>query len=130
MIFIKLDGGTYSKENKNIFTIDNLDFIILNFNIIQDEIKLFIDSVIIEDDNIKLLRGNLLVSSINVSDVVVTKVLSTIPLNKEVSGLLLNELRYEYIVSFKQFNSKYNKNRLNHIYLIDRNPIDYKYTKK
>lgn len=130
MIFIKLDGGTYLKENKDTFTIDNLDFIILNFNIIQDEIKLFVDSVIIEGDNIKLLRGNLLVSSIPVSDVIVTRVLSTIPLNKEVSGLLLNELRYEYIVSFKQFNNRYNKNRLNHIYLIDRNPIDYKYTKK
>ena len=130
MVFVKLDGGTYSKENKDTFTIDNLDFIILNFNIIQDEIKLFIDSIIIEDDNIKLLRGNLLVSSINISDVMVTRVLSTIPLNKEVSGLILNELRYEYIVSFKQFNSRYNKNRLNHMYLIDRNPIDYKYTKK
>lgn len=130
MIFIKIDGGGYSKEISDQLTLENLDFAILNFNILHNEFKLFIDTTTIIDDKINLYRGNYPITSINASDIIVTRVLSAIPLDKEVNGLVLNELKHEYIISFKQFNKTLDKNRLNHIYLVARNPIDYTYTKK
>lgn len=130
MILININGGEHSKEYLDTFNVKNLEFALLHFNIKQDEIKLLIDEIVIEKNKMNLYRGGFLISSIKISDVVITKALSTIPLNKEVNGLALNELKYEYIISFRQFSKKHKINRMNNIYIIDRNPIDYLYTKK
>lgn len=130
MFFIKIDNHGYDKSVIQELNLNSIDFALLNFNIIQDELKLFIDDIFISDNKINLYRCNCLISSIDVSDVIITRVLSTIPLDKEVKGLTLNELRYEYIISFKEFNKTKNKHRLNHLYLRSRNVLDYMFIKK
>lgn len=130
MFFIKIDKHSYNKSAIQELNLKNMEFALINFNIIQDELKLFIDDISISDKKINLYRCNFLVASIDVSDVTVTRVISTTPLDREVNGLVLNELRYEYIISFKEFNKIKNKHRLNHIYLKSRDVLDYIYIKK
>lgn len=130
MFFIKIDKFGYDKSVIKELNLNNIEFALLNFNIVQDELKLFIDDISISDNKISLFRCNCLINSIDISDVTVTRVISTIPLDKEVNGLILNELRYEYIISFKEFNKIKNKYRLNHIYLKSRDVLDYIFIKK
>lgn len=130
MFFIKIDKFGYDKSDIKELNLSNIEFALLNFNIIQDELKLFIDDISINDKKISLYKCNCLISSIDASDVTITRVISTIPLDKEVNGLILNELRYEYIISFKEFNKIKNKYRLNHIYLKSRDVLDYIFIKK
>ena len=130
MLFIKIDKFGYDKSIIKELNLNNIDFALLNFNIIQDELKLFADDIFISDNKINFYRCNCLISSIDVSDVTVSRIISTIPLDKEVDGLILNELRYEYIISFKEFNKIKNKHRLNHIYLRSRDVLDYIFIKK
>lgn len=130
LILIKIDEHDYQKDIINEFHINNIDSILLNFNIIQDEMELLIDDLSISNGKLNLYRCNCLISSFNVSDVIITRVLSTIPLDIEINGFLLNEQRYEYIISYHEFNPKKNKSRLNHMYLRSRNIKDYIYIKK
>lgn len=130
MNFITIDNNGYNVNNINELGLNNLEFASLNFNIIQDELELFPDDIIIKENNITLYRCNCIICSINVSDVNITRVVSTIPLNKEVNGLLLNELRYEYIISFKQLNKNTNNYKLKHMYLRSRTVLDYIFIKK
>lgn len=130
MNFIKIDSNGYDKSIIQELCLNNIDFALLNFNILRDELKLYVDDIKINKKNISLYRCNCLVCSIDVSDVCITRVISTIPVNKEVNGLLLHELRYEYIISYKEFNPVVNKCKLNHLYLRSRNVLDYVFIKK
>lgn len=130
MVFIKIDKFGYEKNIIKEMTLNNIEFALLNFNVIQDELKLLIEDISITDNKISLFRCNCLISSIDVSDVTITRVISTIPLDKEVNGCILNELKYEYIISFKELNKLKNKSRLNHIYIKSRDVLDYIFIKK
>ena len=79
LILIKIDEHDYQKDIINEFHINNIDSILLNFNIIQDEMELLIDDLSISNGKLNLYRCNCLISSFNVSDVIITRVLSTIP---------------------------------------------------
>lgn len=130
MIFININKGDYSKTIINEFTVDNIDFALLNFNIRQDELKMFIDNISITNNKLNLYRCNFLISSIDVSDVIITKTLSYIPLEQEINDLKMHELRYEYIITFKKFNKINNISKLNHIYIKSRNVESYEFIKK
>ena len=130
MIFIDRSSKEYTKKFLKELRLDNIEFLILNFNIKQDEFKLFSDSIFITDNNIKMYRGNLLIAVLDISELNITKLSSLIPLDKKVNTLTLNEVKNEYIISFKQYNCNTKQHRLNHIYIIERQPIDYIYTKK
>lgn len=130
MILIDFSENKYDKKIIENIKIENIDFINFNFNKVSDELKLFVDEMKITDNKIEIYKGGLLVSSIDVSDITITKLLSHNPTNKEVNGLNLIQTKLEHIISFKQFNTLNKIHKLKHIYISQRNTIDYIYIKK
>lgn len=130
MILVNIENKTIEKKDIHVFEVNNMDYIYFNFNVSQYKLKINSDNIVIKNNKLEIFRCGFPIVSLDIDDIEIYKVLSYIPLDTEINGLILHEMKYEYIIRFKKINSSNCKHKTNYLYIMERNPIDYTYIKK